>query len=174
MNSINKLMDRLFSSLLICLLFSCAEVNNIEDIDENNAANVNVASWIAGSWEDRTTFKSFSPSKIMYEKWMEYPDSLVGIGGFIIDLDTNIREKLLLKSVNNRLVYIARPENEAMISFSLKSSSKDSLVFENKAHDFPETITYKKITKDSMLIVLRGVSSEQNRELRLSFSRVEF
>ena len=79
-----------------------------------------------------------------------------------------------MKSVNNRLVYIARPENEAMISFSLKSSSKDSLVFENKAHDFPETITYKKITKDSMLIVLRGVSSEQNRELRLSFSRVEF
>ena len=87
-------MDRLFSSLLICLLFSCAEVNIIEEIDENNAANVNVASWIAGSWEDRTTFKSFSPSKIMYEKWMEYPDSLVGIGGFIIDLDTNIQREI--------------------------------------------------------------------------------
>ncbi|MDG2370643.1 MAG: DUF6265 family protein [Flavobacteriales bacterium] len=165
-------MGRLFSFFLIGLLFSCAEVNNIEEVDENNS--INVASWIAGSWEDRTTFKSFSPSKIMYEKWVEYPDSLVGIGGVIVGLDTNIREKLLLKNVSTRLVYIARPENEAMISFSLKFSSNDSLVFENKAHDFPETITYKKITNDSMLIFLRGVSSEQKRELRLSFSRVEF
>ena len=61
-------MDRLFSSLLICLLFSCAEVNVIEEIDENNAANVNVASWIAGSWEDRTTFSDIKLQFNLLEK----------------------------------------------------------------------------------------------------------
>ena len=170
-------MVRIVFISFLFFLFSCNGNKKNNSIDDNSKSKINsieAASWIAGSWIDRTTFKSFTPPKIMFENWVKYSDSLVGIAGFITDSDTSINEKLLIKNFENRLVYIARPADEAMISFSLKSSNKDSIVFENKAHDFPETITYQYINNDSMFIFLRGVSSDQQRELRLSYSRSEF
>jgi hypothetical protein len=165
-------MVRIACIFFLLFILSCSENKTKVSIDNNLTVNtIDNSSWITGSWIDSTTFKSFNPPKSMFENWVKYSDSLVGVGGFISDSDTVATEKLLVLNVENNLVYIARPKERAMISFSLKSSSKDSIVFENKAHDFPTTITYQKITNDSMLVYLRGISSDQQREFRLSYSR---
>ena len=41
----------------------------------------------------------------MFENWAIHPDSLVGCGVFITDLETSINEKLLVMNVNNVLIF---------------------------------------------------------------------
>ena len=165
-------MVRIVCVSFLLFIFSCSE-NKTNDSTVNNSTlnTIDDISWITGFWIDTTTFASFNPPKSMFENWVKYSDSLVGVGGFISNSDTIVTDKLLVVNLKNNLVYIARPKEGAMISFSLKSSCKDSIVFENKAQNFPATITYQKITNDSMFLYLRGISSDQQRELRLSYSR---
>ena len=173
MSTIDRLMDKVFLLFFIICFFSC---NNQEENKAADLAELNVsdAFWLSGFWADHTTFSSFNPSKVMFESWEKYQDSMVGSGGFIKLNDTVITEKMLIKVVSGSMMLIVRPKERAMISFPIKHQDHDSLVFENKSHDFPQRITYHKINSDSALVYLVGVSSEQKRRLRLTFSRAAF
>tara|TARA_B100000401_G_C52806582_1_gene721427 strand:- start:2142 stop:2639 length:498 start_codon:yes stop_codon:yes gene_type:complete len=165
-------MSRLIVYVILLVLVSCANPLEKKLVEPTN--QLKKLNWLGGFWLDTTTFNSMKPSKKTYERWNWFEDSIVGSGGNIFDLDTSLTENILIKQIDSSLVYIVRVKDKSMLSYNMVYNSLDSIVFENKAHDFPQKISYKKTTSNSFLIYLQGYSYEMKRELRLSYFRADF
>ena len=59
-------------------------------------------------------------------------------------------EHLRLLARGDTLVYTAIPSGQTETDFRSTIVSADSLVFENRAHDFPQRISYRRIGADSL------------------------
>ena len=138
---------KIYLPLLIALIFtSCSSGSADENeggLDIDN--NLEPMLWIEGTWVDEATFGFKQPPQHLYETWKVYPDSISGIGYNVQGQDTNITERIALMVVNDKLTYVAKPNNQAMVTFTLTSSSSSEWVFENKANDFPQKLIYKKL-----------------------------
>lgn len=113
------------------------------------------------------------------EKWILINDSLFQvIGYFATEKDTSIMEAIKVKMVNGILNYIPKIENQnegAEISYALQDgSTKDSIVFGNYKHTFPQEIAYVKKTNDSVLVYLKGIGEDKKpKEYLLQLKRGE-
>lgn len=70
-----------------------------------------------------------------------------------------VTETLAIKEKDSKVVYEATVLNQNQgqtISFTLNTMTENVISFENLEHDFPKKIQYKVITKDKLLIHLRG------------------
>lgn len=79
---------------------------------------------------------------------------------YLTNADTVLFETVELKEVGDKLMYIvSAPEEkkESPIPFSSIELAPGKFVFENKAHDFPQLITYQKITRDSLIAEISGM-----------------
>jgi len=65
-------------------------------------------------------------------------------------------EQLRLTAAGDTLVYTALPSRQHEASFRSTSVSATALVFENPAHDFPRTITYRRVGADSIVARVEG------------------
>lgn len=125
--------------------------NKVEQKDHH----IEIANWLIGNWEHQTEFGNLS------EQWQQLNDSTyVGKAFFTKGKDTLHNESITLHEQGNDLIYSAtvKDENEALpVAFKLTSETANQLVFENPKHDFPQKITYKKITSDSIVAIVSGV-----------------
>ena len=113
------------------------------------------------------------------EKWVLLNDSLFQvIGYFATEKDTSIMEAIKVKMVDGILNYIPKIENqneEAEISYALQDwSTKDSIVFGNYKHNFPQEIAYVRKTNDSVVVYLKGIGEDKKpKEYLLQLKRGE-
>jgi len=99
---------------------------------------------LAGEW--RTT-----KGPAFYESWKIQNDSTLAGSAFSINgSDTLMIEKMQLVRLGDSLVYKVNVGNRKTVSFGLAKATKNSWVFENKIHDYPNRIIYKMIN-DSIL-----------------------
>jgi len=99
---------------------------------------------LAGNW--KTTEGS-----VFYESWKINPDStLLGSGFSINESDTLIIEQMQLIRMGDSLVYKVTAGTQKTVSFGLAKATKNSWIFENHGHDYPNRIIYKMIN-DSIL-----------------------
>lgn len=114
------------------------------------------AEWLIGTWENKTTRGS------IYESWKKVRrNELTGKSFILKDRDTVVLENIQLVRKNNILTYIPTvngQNNNQPVSFPLISKSEKKLVFENKSHDFPQLISYTRITGDSLVAEISGIS----------------
>lgn len=113
------------------------------------------AAWLLGTWEDRSTNGVFT------ESWVKQNDSLfVGKGTMVMGKDTVFSESLAIKQRGADLFYIptvADQNGGQPVEFKLTSSTKEQLVFENSAHDFPQKITYTQSGKNALVAEVSGI-----------------
>jgi hypothetical protein len=130
----------------------------IASCKKSEKANKMIAvDWMLGTWEN-----DIEQGKLT-ETWEKANDStLNGKSYFIKDKDTLNNETVMLMQKGNDLFYIptviGQNNNEPVI-FKLTKGTATQLVFENPKHDFPQKITYRQITKDSILAEISGIEN---------------
>lgn len=112
---------------------------------ESRANPLDHAAWLAGCWEARTA------NRVIVEMWMP-PLGGMMLGGSrtVVGGSTREFEHLRLRARGDTLVYTAAPSGQTETDFRSTLVSADSLVFENRAHDFPQRISYRRIGADSL------------------------
>ncbi|SDI94298.1 DUF6265 family protein [Chryseobacterium jejuense] len=112
--------------------------------------------WLLGTWETKT------PKGSLYETWIKKNDTeFHGESYYLKNKDTIHFESVRLVEKDKKLHYIVSVKgqhDEQPVDFiSTPNSTSTSLVFENRQNDFPQTITYKKIRKDSLFAEISGL-----------------
>ncbi len=126
---------------------------------------------LLGTWVDN------SRKSPIYETWEKSSNQLLlGKSYTIKSGDTTYLETISLsKDQNGRLLYIpvtAGQNDEKPVVFTSTHSSKDSMVFENKLHDFPQKITYAFVNKDSIYAEISGPIRGEMRRVGFGYKRV--
>ncbi len=124
----------IFISLSIVLFGACSSGPEKEAKD---LAQGLIGKWSAPPEDDGTVF---------HEEWdRDGNDALKGIGFVMLGSDTVSIEHLAIQFTDSGTFYTARipsQNNGLPVHFEL-TSARDSLVFENREHDFPDRIMYR-------------------------------
>lgn len=135
--------------LTLALAFSACKKEETVTKDK-----IKMAEWLIGSWENETD------QGILSENWEKTNDSLFhGQSYFIKKKDTLHSESVELSQNGEELIYsptVKGQNNDLPVAFKLTSATAKQLIFENPAHDFPQKITYRMITADSLVAEISG------------------
>lgn len=127
--------------------------------------------WLIGTWENKT------PRGIIYETWKKTnKNELAGKSYIIKENDTIVFENIRLVQEQNELYYIpiVKNQNEGMpVRFAVKTISETQMIFENPKHDFPQIISYTKISSDSLVAEILGTKNGQERKQTFPMKRME-
>jgi len=123
--------------------------------------------WLAGCWEVT------AGELVIEEHWM------AARGGTLLGMSRTVRggrlaeyELLLLHEEESGWVYEAHPSGQPAASFKSSAITDTSMVFSNPDHDFPQTITYFRISSDSLLARIAGERGGRLRQVEFPFRRV--
>lgn len=112
-------------------------------------------------------------ARVTHEQWM------TPLGGAMMGMSRTvardtIREYEFLRIVNREGVptYVAQPSGQAMTLFAATAVSDTMVVFENKAHDFPQLISYRRVGADSLIARIEGPRGGQTRGINFPMKRV--
>jgi hypothetical protein len=135
------------------------------------AIGIKQAEWLIGTWESKTARGS------LYETWTKVGD--VGFSGksyILKEKDTVVFETIQLVQEQGGVFYIPTVKNQnggLPVRFALKNISDTALIFENPQHDFPQIISYTKISADSLMAEISGTINGQERKQAFAMRRVK-
>ncbi|MBO9151544.1 DUF6265 family protein [Chitinophaga sp. GCM10012297] len=133
-------------------------------------AQITRAGWLTGTWEHKT------PRGITYETWKKVSaDELQGASYSLEGNDTTIFESVRLLQKEGRLYYVPTVKgqnNGQPVSFALKQATDEQLVFENPQHDFPQTVSYRRIGADSLVAQISGTRNGQFRTVVFPMKKI--
>jgi hypothetical protein len=106
---------------------------------EPQKASLEDISWLSGCWEGR------QGQAIIEEAWSKpRGGSMLGFGRTVKDNRTISYEFMQFREENGSLMFLPQPQGGARVVFPLKDSFAGKLIFENKAHDFPQRVIYER------------------------------
>lgn len=124
--------------------------------------NINKATWLVGTWENKTSRGT------IYETWIKNSNNELSGKSYIIkEKDSIVFETIRLLQMQNSIYYIPTVKgqnNEEPVKFEGKMITDTQLVFENLQHDFPQVITYTKISSDSLVAEISGMKNGKERK----------
>ncbi len=127
--------------------------------------------WIVGTWENKTARGN------IYETWSKKSEEkLSGISYIIQNKDTILFETISIIEERSKLFYIPIVKNQnggLPVQFALKTISSTQFVFENTKHDFPQIISYTKISSDSLVAEISGIKNGKERKQSFSMKRLK-
>lgn len=127
--------------------------------------------WLVGNWKQTT-----SSGKNLLESWSQKSETtLSGKSVQITGKDTFLLESIAIISRNDSLLYIPTVPNQnegKPVIFFCTAQHEGLLVFENPKHDFPQKITYTKITADSIVAAISGLYKDQPRSRSFYMKRL--
>ena len=143
------------------LLLSCNNKNQ-------KPINLEHLKFLTGVWENHT------PAGIVYEEWDRKSDSVMTGKSYAVNSsDTLYFERIVIRIKDKDIYFIPSviEQNDGKpILFKLIANSTDTLIFENKEHDFPQRIIYINKGKDSLYARIKktekGVSKSEEFRMR--------
>jgi len=158
MKTVTKIFFAVVGFTFICA-WTVKQTNDIKKTD-----------WLIGTWENKT------PKGSIYETWSKKNDNEYSGKSYIVkEKDTIIFEIIKLVQEKDGLFYIPNVNNQndgLPVRFTIKKISKTQLVFENQQHDFPQIISYTKISADSLVAEISGTKKGQERKQAFPMKRV--
>ena len=126
--------------------------------------------WLAGSW------RMEKAGRVIEEQWMAPAGGvMLGMGrtvakGKVVDYEfTQIRV-----GPGGELFYIAQPSGQQVTTFKILSLSDNAVVFENKEHDFPQTVGYALQADGSLQAYIEGPAADgTTKRIEFSYQRVQ-
>jgi hypothetical protein len=167
--SFNKLLEimiirTIHFSILFILFFIPACI-------EENTEVINKYDWLLGTWKNTTK------QHAIFESWSKKSNTeFRGISYLLDDQDTVVLEYIRLVQEDNELFYIptVKDQNDSLpIRFSINFASKTELVFQNQQHDFPQTIKYQRVAKDSLVAEISGINNGEFSKRTFPMKRVK-
>lgn len=131
------------------------------------ALDVSRLAWMAGCWEQR------SGGTITQESWMA-PEggAMVGMSRTVAGGAMRAWEALRIVSDSGRLVYVAQPNGRSTTAFPALLTSDTLAVFENLAHDFPQRVTYRRLSADSIVARISAERDGKSRGMDIRMRRM--
>jgi hypothetical protein len=124
--------------------------------------------WLAGCWEGK------QPTSTVEEQWM------APAAGLMLGMNRTLRrggepawEWLRLFERDATVVYVAAPVGQAPTEFVLEALTDDQAVFTNPAHDFPQTIRYRRSAEGRIVASAEGRVGGDLRILNFPMNRVD-
>lgn len=138
----------LLSLAVICLV-SC------QNKSEAKFDKIKKMEWLAGTWEQKLPYGTLT------ETWTKENDStLTGKSYFIKEAkDTIHSETIVLSQQGEDLLYIPTVKgqnNDEPVTFKMTSEAENTFTFENPAHDYPQKISYKKVSDTNLTATISG------------------
>ena len=126
------------------------------------------AAWLAGCWA--VDGKEAGTG----EQWMAPAGgSMLGAGRTVKNGKTVGFEFMQIRSTDEgKLEFVAMPSGQNKTTFSLVSSTAESLVFENLGHDFPQRIMYRSISTEQIIGRAEAIVSGALRGIDFPMSRI--
>ena len=128
------------------------------------------AEWLIGTWKNTT------PKGNIYETWSRISDKeFSGKSYFLKEQDTIVFETIRLVQEQEGVFYIPNVKgqnNDAPVRFAAGTVSETTMVFENAQHDFPQIISYTRISSDSLRAEISGTRNGKVRKQIFSMERV--
>lgn len=133
------------SILIVLELFSsCTNRKSLLDKSE----------WLLGTWKSKTS------NGILYETWQKGDaNNFYAKSYYLNNSDTILFETIQLKESEEKLIYIVsapKEKKELPVSFTSSEVTHEGFIFENKLHDFPQIISYKLLSSDSLIAEISG------------------
>ena len=132
---------------------------------------ISKAAWVIGAWQQLTD-KGYT-----IEVWKKQSDTdFAGISYFVKGKDTLSAETIRLVQRDTSLFYIptVKDQNEGKpVAFKLSSITEQQMVFDNTGHDFPQRITYRSVTKDSLYPEISGVLNGLSQAVPFPMTRMK-
>ena len=134
-----------------------------------NYSEIKKADWLIGFWQN------VSENEVSTEIWEKKNDSTFAAKSFVIvKHDTVFEETIGIEQKGNTVYYIPKVKDQnggKAVEFVLAASNDDQLVFENLKHDFPQKISYTKITHDSIVAEISGIEEGKQKSILFPFTR---
>ena len=148
-----------FSFIALTLLNSCS----------SNKTLLQNTEWLLGTWESKTS------KGILYETWHKTDEQNFNAKCYYLNnSDTILFETINLKESEGKLIYTVsapKEKNEKPVQFTSIKITPNSFIFENKYHDFPQIVSYKKITSDSLIAEVSGKYNGESLKEEFSMKR---
>ncbi|CAM3485690.1 DUF6265 domain-containing protein [Flavobacterium longum] len=149
---------RLKTLLLLGLAFGACRNENSKPSaaaqQPEKYALIKKADWFLGDWGNQSASGNYA------ESWAKANDSTYqSRASFVVGKDTVFAETVDLVQRADTLQYIVSvpgQNEEKPVAFKMISATENKLVFANPTHDFPQKITYTKITNDSLVAEISG------------------
>ena len=132
-----------------------------------SASPTSMVSWLAGCLEMRTA------SRVVEEQRMtERGGTMLGMARTVGTRGLADYELTLIKTDGGRLVFEAHPKGQPSATFVARVATRDSVVFEAPAHDFPQRVGYRRLGADSVLAWVEGTMNGKSRRIEFPYRRV--
>jgi len=160
---------------IVAYSIMAACTSNTEQRKEATAAKtrlINKAEWVLGSWQ-QVTDKGYT-----IEVWKQQSDTDFAATSYTIvnDTDTVYAETIRLVQRDTALFYIPTvidQNDRKPVEFKLSSITDQQMIFDNPLHDFPQRITYRSMTKDSLYAEISGVLNGSQRVVPFPMTRMK-
>lgn len=126
--------------------------------------------WLAGSW------RMEKAGRLTDEHWM------APAGGVMLGMARNVAKGRVLsheftqirEGPGGELFFIAQPSGQKEAAFRLVSLTDTAVVFENKEHDFPQTVSYSLQPDGTMLASIEGPGPDgTTKRIEYPYKRVQ-
>ena len=125
-------------------------------------------SWISGCWQGRLG------DAILEEHWTKPGGgSLLGISRTIRNGKTLSYEFMQIREENEGIFFIAQPQGGNKVPFRLIRLEEGEAAFENKEHDFPQRVIYKRDSQDSLLPRIEGTENGKPRSQEFPMKKIQ-
>lgn len=127
-------------------------------------------SFLTGNWEMKTK------SGKVVERWQKHQDSLTGSSHkYNAKGDSILTETIVLKKIDGTWHFCVtgyEKGNEGKTNFKLISTSNNTFIFENKAHDFPQQIVYQYKGKATLLAWIEGQINGKKQKIEFPYQKI--
>ena len=127
------------------------------------------AKWLIGTWENRTSRGS------TFETWIVLNDSaFYGKSYALRGQDTAVFETIRMIQKEDQILYIPTipDQNEGKpVTFTSIYLSGNKLIFEAPEHDFPQVISYTRVSADEMVAEISGLLNGEQRYRTFKMNR---
>ncbi|MCL7972015.1 MAG: DUF6265 family protein [marine benthic group bacterium] len=118
---------------------------------DSTASPLDQLEWLAGCW------KHEEPGFRRDEQWMAPSGGMMlGMSRSVSGGRTVEHEYLRIEVIDGRLAYVAVPSGQAETTFMEADLSERHVVFAAPEHDFPQRITYERMSPRSVLAWIEG------------------
>lgn len=122
--------------------------------------------WLQGCWE------AASAGRVVEEQWTAPRGrSMVGLSRTVRGGEMTEYELVVVRERGDRLVYVAHPSGQPSAEFLSTTVERESVVFENPGHDFPQRIGYRR-QGISLLAWIEGTRDGKPRRIEFPYQRV--
>jgi hypothetical protein len=110
---------------------------------------------------------------VIEEQWMRPRAGLMlGVSRTVAGDSLREYEQVAMLERGGRLVYAAAPARQAPAEFESITVSDTLVIFENRAHDFPQRIIYRRRGADSLVARVEGTHGGRTRGSDFPYRRV--